>query len=46
VVASGYADMQEVERLIDTRHFLAKPFDIAMMSQVVSNALTEDPRDP
>jgi signal transduction histidine kinase/ActR/RegA family two-component response regulator len=44
VVASGYADMQEVERLIDTRHFLAKPFDIAMMSHVVSNALAERPR--
>ncbi|PCC68604.1 histidine kinase [Nannocystis exedens] len=39
VVASGYADMQEVERLIDTRHFLSKPFDIAAMARVVADAL-------
>ena len=41
VVASGYADMQEVERLIDTRHFLSKPFDIAAMARVVANALAD-----
>ncbi|MDC0715613.1 ATP-binding protein [Nannocystis bainbridge] len=41
VVASGYADMQEVERLIDTRHFLSKPFDIAAMARVVAGALAD-----
>ncbi|MFZ6184252.1 response regulator [Nannocystis pusilla] len=41
VIASGYADMQEIERLIDTRYFLSKPFDIAAMSRVVADALAD-----
>lgn len=41
VLASGYADMQEVARLLDTRHVLSKPFDLLTMSRTVADALAD-----
>jgi signal transduction histidine kinase/CheY-like chemotaxis protein len=44
ILATGYADMVEVGRLLGTRSILTKPFDIASLLRAVTEATTADPR--
>ena len=39
VLATGYADMAEVGRVLGTQSILTKPFDIATLSRAVGQAL-------
>ena len=39
ILATGYADMAEVGRVLGTHSILIKPFDIHTLSEAVSKAL-------
>jgi PAS domain S-box-containing protein len=45
VMATGYADMNAVEKVIDPEFLLRKPFQVSDLASIVRSALTEKPAD-
>ena len=41
ILATGYADMAQVGRVLGTQSILVKPFDIATLANAVAKALPE-----
>ena len=41
ILATGYADMAEVGRVLGTQSILIKPFDISTLASAVSKALPQ-----
>nr|WP_295852830.1 response regulator [uncultured Xylophilus sp.] len=46
ILATGYADMAEVGRVLGTQSVLIKPFDIATLSRAVAQVMSQRPAAP